>query len=170
MEGCDDAQKKGEHFFNLFDLEYQKGTSVFDFYSQYRNLFVASLKKKGDKILWQNRVLTDDEQLSPTFEDLILANLLFLIDVRLPGCVRDHYQHLIDKTKSLMDYKEDILSRTPEFFREIEGEFCTISEKDGDRIERYLYFCCSTLNGVRSVSTRARIHLNMKHLKSIDMF
>jgi len=176
MEECDDAQKKGEHFFNLFDLEYQKGTSVFDFYSQYRNLFVASLKKKGDKILWQNRVLTEDEQLSPTFEDLILANLLFLIDVRLPGCVRDHYQHLIDKTKSLMDYKDDILSRTPEFFREIEGKFCTISTKDVDRIERYLYFCCSTRYRftwswmVRSVSTRASIHLNMKHLKSIDMF
>jgi hypothetical protein len=94
--------------------------------------------------LWQNRVLTEDEQLSPTFEDLILANLLFLIDVRLPGCVRDHYQHLIDKTKSLMDYKDEILSRTPEFFREIEGKLCTISTKDVDRIERYLYFCCST--------------------------
>jgi hypothetical protein len=45
-----------------------------------------------------------------------------------------------------------------------------------DRIERYLYFCCSTRYRftwswmVRSVSTRARIHLNMKHLKSIDMF
>jgi len=129
-------QEKGEHFFNLLDLEYQKGTSILDFYCQYRNLFISSLKKKGDTIYWQNRVLTEDEELSPTFEDLIFANLLFLIDIRLPGCVRAHYQHLIGKPKSLMDYKNDILAEAPSFLREIEGKSSEDYKKDADLVER----------------------------------
>ena len=136
LEECDDAEQKGEHFFNLFDLEYQQGTSVLDFYSQYRNLFVSCLKKKGDKVLWQNRVLTEDEQLSPTFEDFILANMLYLINIRLPGCVRDRYQHLIGTTKGLMDYKNDILTGVPVFLSEIENKFYSVSKTDVDEIER----------------------------------
>ena len=50
----DDLPQQREHFFNLFDLEYESGTSVLDFYNQYRNLFVASLKKKGDNVNWQS--------------------------------------------------------------------------------------------------------------------
>ncbi len=136
LEECDDAEQKGEHFFNLFDLEYQQGTSVLDFYSQYRNLFVSCLKKKGDKVLWQNRVLTEDEQLSPTFEDFILANMLYLINIQLPGCVRGHYEHLIGKTKGLMDYKNDILRAVPVFLNEIENNFYSVSKTDGDGNER----------------------------------
>jgi len=135
-EDKNDICTKDEYFFNVFDLEYQPGSSVVDFYCQYRNLFVASLKKKGETISWQNRVLTEDEQISPTFEDLILANLLCLIDGRLPGCVRAHYRHLIGKTKSLMDYKDDILSEALTFLKNIEGSFCEVSKKDVDKIER----------------------------------
>jgi hypothetical protein len=37
-----------------------------------RNLVVASLRKKGDTIRWQNgRVLSQDEELSPTFEERV---------------------------------------------------------------------------------------------------
>jgi hypothetical protein len=136
MDDYGDVEQKGEHFFDLFDLEYQEGTSVLDFYSQYRNLFVSCLKKKGDKVLWQNRVLTEDEQLSPTFEDFILANMLYLIDIRLPGCVRDRYQHLIGTTKGLMDYKNDILTGVPVFLSEIENKFYSVSKTDIDEIER----------------------------------
>ena len=139
LEECDDAEQKGEHFFNLFDLEYQQGTSVFDFYSQYRNAFVSSLKKKGDRILWQNRVLTEDEQFSPTFEDLILANLLFLIDTRLPGCVREQYQHLIGKANCLMDYKDEIFAMVPAFLGE--SDDCLYLKPKGgkDITERYFF-------------------------------
>ncbi len=135
----DNVQQKGEHFFNLFDLEYRQGTSVFDFYNQYRNTFVSSLKKKGDRILWQNRVLTEDEQFSPTFEDLILANLLFLIDTRLPGCVREQYQHIIGKANCLMDYKDEIFAMVPAFLGE--SDDCLYLKPKGgkDMTERYFF-------------------------------
>jgi hypothetical protein len=71
-----------------------------------RNLVVASLRKKGDTIRWQNdRVLAQDEELSPTFEEMILANVLGLIDARLPGYVRQKYQDLLGRAEGLMDYQ-----------------------------------------------------------------
>ncbi len=70
------------------------GSSVPDFYSQYRNLIVAAFRKKGDIVIWQNNIiliLAEDEQLSPTFEEIILINVLDLVDKRLLDCVRYHY-------------------------------------------------------------------------------
>jgi hypothetical protein len=73
-------------FFNLLDLQYKSDISAVGFYDQYRNLIVASLKRKGDTIEWQNdTILAEDEQLSPTFEELIFANVLSLINTHLPG-------------------------------------------------------------------------------------
>ena len=132
-----DVEKQTDHFFNLLDLEYQPGTSVLDFYNQYRNLFVASLKQKGETIKWQNnRALLENEQLSPTFEDLILANVLDLVDMRLPELVREHYQHLMGRAKSLMDFKNEILANVPFMLKEEEGSQCTIFLREVDKIER----------------------------------
>ena len=83
---------------------------------------MACLKKKGNVILWQNNtVLADDEQLSPTFEELILANVLGLIDVRLLGHVKDKYFNRLRDAISLMDYQADILSNVPNFLTELEN-------------------------------------------------
>jgi hypothetical protein len=80
-------------------------------------------RKKGDTIRWQNdRVLSQDEELSPTFEEMILANVLGLIDARLPGFVRQKYQDLLGKAEGLMDYQADILVRVPAFLTEMENE------------------------------------------------
>jgi hypothetical protein len=107
--------------FEVFDLQYESGSSTIDFYNQYRNLVVANLKKRGDIILWQNnKILNADEELSPTFEEMILANVLFQIDFQLLKHVTDNYQHLIGRMKSLMDYKIDILEKVPAFLTKTE--------------------------------------------------
>jgi hypothetical protein len=73
---------------DLLDLQYHQECSAVNFYRGYRNRVIASLKKKGNIIKWQiNNVLDEDEQLSPTFEELILINFLTLIDNQLPGHV-----------------------------------------------------------------------------------
>jgi hypothetical protein len=129
MRPCEDlkTQKKMHFFFALFDLRYKKqeaGGSILSFYNQYRSLVIASLKKKGDTIVWRNScVLTEDEELSPTFEEIILANVLCLIDARLMGHIRDKYCQLLGETKSLMDFQEDILAGVPDFLTEIESSF-----------------------------------------------
>jgi hypothetical protein len=128
-------------FFNLLDLHYKSEISAVGFYDQYRNLIVASLKRKGDTIEWQNdTILAEDEQLSPTFEELIFANVLSLINARLPGHVRNNYYHLIEKTKSLMDHRADILEKVPIFLEEINGSPPVISKIDDDLSSRYVFF------------------------------
>ena len=72
----DRLQQKEINFFSLHRLEYQPGISIPDFYDQYRNLVLAVLRKKGDIVIWQNKeILAEDEQLSPTFEEIILINV-----------------------------------------------------------------------------------------------
>ena len=117
-----DIQQKGIHFFNLLDLHYKPGASVMGFYNEYRNLIIANLKKRGDKIRWQNDTLARDEKLSPTFEDLILVNVLTLIDARLPVHVREHYHHHIGRDRTLMDFKSDILVQIPVFLSELDNK------------------------------------------------
>ena len=135
-EDCD-MQHKEILFCNLFDLQYCKEISAAEFYDQYRNLIVACLKKKGDTIMWNNNtVMAEDEQLSPTFEELILANVLGLINTRLPGHVRDNYNSLIGKTKSLMDYRTDILDKVPTFLKAIDVNMRAVSKSDEDLLSR----------------------------------
>ena len=66
-------------------------------------------------------ILTEDEKLSPTFEELILDNVLGLIDTRLPRHVRSHYFELMEEQDSLMDYKNDILDKVPSFLEEMKN-------------------------------------------------
>jgi hypothetical protein len=108
--GCD-IQKEDIHFYDLLNSLYQQRTSPVGFYKQFRNTVIASLKKKGDIITWQNdTVLMEDEQLSPTFEELILFTVLQLTDPSLPGKVWNKYRHLLGSTRSLMDYRDNILA------------------------------------------------------------
>ncbi len=128
-----DIQTREILFFNLFSLQYNKEISAEGFYEQYRNVIVANLKKKGDIIVWQNdTILAEDEQLSPTFEELILANVLSLINAGLPAFVLKNYYRLIGKTKSLMDYKADILDKVPTFLNEINGNLSAVLKSDAD--------------------------------------
>jgi hypothetical protein len=104
----------------LSDLQYQPNTKAATFYEQYRNLVIGSLKKKGYTITWQNNmILAEDEKLSPTFEELILDNVLGLIDTRLPRHVRSYYFELMEEQDSLMEYKNDILDKVPSFLEKM---------------------------------------------------
>jgi hypothetical protein len=111
----------------LSDLQYQPKTKAATFYEQYRNLVIGSLKKKGYTVTWQNNmILAEDEKLSPTFEELILDNVLGLIDTRLPRHVRSHYIGLMEVSNSLMDYKNDILNNVSSFLEEMKTVFPAI--------------------------------------------
>jgi hypothetical protein len=132
------------HLFHLFGLQFKPGESTLRFYDQFRNLVIASLKKKGDAIIWQNNaILTEDEKLSPTFEELVLGIVLGLIDIRLPGHVCDSYHDEDGKGKNLMDYKADILEKVPFFLSEIGLNPSVVSKFEEDPLARYDEQCFS---------------------------
>jgi len=106
----------------LLDITYDADFSAIGFYYQYRNLVIASLKKAGDMIVWQdNFVLPADEELTPTFEEMIFAHGLCLINPLLPGLVREKYIQVMGKKRGLMDFRTDILFRVPVFLAELES-------------------------------------------------
>jgi hypothetical protein len=122
LEGENGIKQNRLQFRHLLALKYRQHVNGDKFYNQYRNLVIANLKKMGDTIMWQNnKVLTEDEQLSPTFEEMILVSVLGLIDTRLPEHVLDHYDHSMGGTQSMMDYKTDIFAKLPIFLMEIES-------------------------------------------------
>jgi hypothetical protein len=138
LEADFDFPQKEIHYFDLFDHEYQQRTSPEGFYNQFRNLVITSLKKKGDVITWQNgAVLMEDEQLSPTFEELILAIVLALIDPGLPGQVRNEYRHLLGTDKNLMDYRDEILTQLPSSFIKTETNHLTACDNKEEHHDRY---------------------------------
>jgi hypothetical protein len=118
------------HFLDFFGVQNQGQTDAVGFYNQFRSVIIASLKKKGDVIMWQNnRVLMEDEELSPTFEELIFAVVLELIDTSLPVHVRN--ENLLGKIeKSLMDFKSYIFAKIPTYLIGIDGNLPTKSKNE----------------------------------------
>jgi hypothetical protein len=130
-------QEKEIHFFHFVELQYQHNVSIMDFYNRYRNLVIANLKKNGDTMMCdKTTVPAEDEALSPTFEELIFAVVLGLIDFRLPGLVRDTYYHRIGKTKSILDFKKDIFDKVPSLLTEIKGHLPSTQKDEADTLDR----------------------------------
>jgi hypothetical protein len=128
MDEDPSLQQKELHFLDFFGLRNQCKSDAVVFYNKFRSVVMENLKKKGDVITWQNnRVLKEDEELSPTFEELILAVVLELIDISLPDQMRKEYL-LGKREKSLMDYKSDILAKVPTHLIGIGANLPAISE------------------------------------------
>jgi hypothetical protein len=132
-------QTAGFPFCRLYDdLKYRRGESITDFYNQYRNHVMASVMKQEGNGEEEGNSISVGEQLSPSFEDLILANVLRRIDVRLPRRVRSEYRHLIGRTKSLMDYKSEILAAVPTLLAQLENNH---QSPAADTEEKHLARC-----------------------------
>ena len=117
-----DIQTKGIHLFNILDIKYSSATMTHSgFYNQYRTVVMNNLAKAGDIIKYKsNDPLPAEETLGPTFEDIILIQVLALIDARLPQHIREVYSHKIDKNLRLMDFKADIFVNIEKFKKDIE--------------------------------------------------
>ena len=117
-----DISAKGIHFFNILSVKYdsEKVTPI-TFYNQYRTVIINNLSKSGDVIKYKNNhVLTEDEKLSPMLEDIILLNVLKEIDPRLPAFAKIHYNHKMQNTDKLMDFKTDILLNVGTFLEQMD--------------------------------------------------
>ena len=114
-------QQKGVHFFNIIDLEYNSSVMTpVGFYQKYRQLVMANTAESGDTIKWNREMLMTDKKLSPTFEDMILLNVLCLLDLRLPKHIKLHYALKMDNSR-LMDFKTDIFTNIGRSIEQIEG-------------------------------------------------
>lgn len=119
-----DIQQRGIHFFNILDVTYDSSVATpVSFYNKYRTIIINNLGKTGDIIRYKNnQPLTEDEKMSPMLEDLVLLNVMREIDPRLPAFVRKHYNHKMQHSDKLMDFKTDMLTNVDSFLQQINIE------------------------------------------------
>ena len=97
-------ETKGANFMNIADHCFKAGTPYQTFYKQYRASFLDNLRKQGDVVKYRNDfVLTEDEKLSPSFENAIILWSLEKIDPRLPAKVKKSYGHQMHGDVTLKD-------------------------------------------------------------------
>ena len=108
-------ETKGANFMDISKHSFKQGTPFQTFYKQYRASFVDNLRKQGDVVVYKNDfVLTEDEKLSPSFENAIILWSLEKIDPRLPAKVKKNYGHQMTGNVTLKDIQ-------PVIFENISG-------------------------------------------------
>ena len=112
---------KGANFMNIADHVFKVGTPHQTFYKQYRASFVDNLRKTGDLVKYKNNLrLTEDEKLSPSFENAIVLWSLDKIDPRLPSKVKKDYGHQMTGDTTLKDLQAVIFENIPNMLEDLD--------------------------------------------------
>ena len=114
-------ETKGANFLKIASISYKKGDLHQTFYKQYRASFIDNLRKGGDLIKFKNdQALSEDEQLSPSFENAIVLWSLKEIDGRLPDKVRKNYGHQMTGDTTLKDLQPVIFQNITSMLEELD--------------------------------------------------
>ena len=114
-------ETKGANFMNISQHVFKAGTPHQSFYKQYRASFVDNLRKRGDSVKYKNNhILTEDEKLSPSFENAIVLWSLEKIDARLPDKVKKSYGHQMTRDVTLKDIQPVVFENIPAMLEELD--------------------------------------------------
>ena len=87
-------EARGANFLKITEHCYKSTMLPQVFYKQFRTSFINNLRRKGEVMTHKGgKQLSEDEILSPSFEDAIVLWSLEKIDPRLPKKVRKDYEH-----------------------------------------------------------------------------
>ena len=116
-------ETKGANFLKITDHVYTVGTQPQVFYKQFRASFLNNLRKSGEVMTHKGgKVMTEDEGLSPSFEDAIVLWTLEKIDPRLPKKVRKDYEHRLTGSTYLIDLQPSIFQSIPAMIEEMDKQ------------------------------------------------
>ena len=114
-------ETKGANFLKIASITYKKGDQHQTFYKQYRASFIDNLRKQGDLVKFKSeQALSEDEQLSPSFENAIVLWSLKEIDGRLPDKVRKNYGHQMTGHTTLKDLQPVIFQNISSMLEELD--------------------------------------------------
>ena len=84
-------------------------------------MFVDNLRKQGDRIKYKNDLpLTEDEKLTPSFENAIVLWSLEKIDPRLPAKVKKEYGHQMTGDMTLRDLQPVIFENIKDLIDDLD--------------------------------------------------
>ena len=114
-------ETKGANFMNISEHVFKQGTPYQTFYKQYRASFIDNLRKQGDRMVYKNnQQLTEDEKLTPSFENAIVLWSLEKIDPRLPSKVKKDYGHQMTGNTTLKDVQPIIFENISNMLEDLE--------------------------------------------------
>ena len=114
-------ETRGANFMDISEHVFKKGTPYQTFYKQYRASFIDNLRKTGDLVEYRNNFrLTEDEKLSPSFENAIVLWSLEKIDPRLPSKVKRNYGHQMTANTTLRDVQPIIFENIDNMLEDLE--------------------------------------------------
>ena len=85
----------------------------------YRTIAANNLGKRGERKIYENKVLDHDEKFTPMLEDMILLNAIKEIDPELPNVIKSFYFHKLKSEERIMDFKTDILLHIHTFLEQV---------------------------------------------------
>lgn len=114
-------QKTGAHFLSISDIRFNPGDSYENFYMELHGAVEDSLRKGGELLLFRNNEpLAEDEEMSPTLENMIVLMWLERIDPRLPKKVSATFAHQMVGNTSLRDLQPTICARLSSLLQEMD--------------------------------------------------
>lgn len=114
-------QKTGAHFLSISDIRYNPGDSYENFYMELHGAVEDSLRKQDELLLFHNsEPLDEDEEMSPTLENMVVLMWLERIDTRLPKKVSATFAHQMVGNTSLRDLQPIICARLTSLLQELE--------------------------------------------------
>jgi hypothetical protein len=114
-------QKAGAHFLSISEIRFDPADSYENFYMELHGAVEDSLRKRGELLLFRNsEPLEEDEEMSPTLENMIVLLWLERIDPRLPKKVSDTFAHQMVGNTSLRDLQPTISARLPGLLQELD--------------------------------------------------
>ena len=153
---------KGANFLNIAEHTYKHGTPYQTFYKQYRAAFVDNLRKQNDVVQYKNNlVLTEDEKLTPSFENAIVMWTLEKIDPRLPARVKKNYGYQMTGQTTLKDIQAVVFENIDLMIEELDQAqsskaFASHTFDGGNTAELNAIKFKPTNRGARSYSFRGR--------------
>ena len=100
-------QSTGSHFIDVVDIHLQPDERPEDLYQRLVAFVEDNLLQRDSQILHHGDVMTDDEELSPSLENMIVLTWLRLINPALPKLVKQRYGTEL-RTRTLSSIKPEI--------------------------------------------------------------
>ena len=113
-------EARGANFLKITEHCYKSDMQPQVFYKQFRTSFINNLRRTGEIMTHKgDKVLTENETLSPSFEDAIVLWSLEKIDPRLPKKVRKDYEHRLTGKTYLIDLQVTIFQSIPSMLEDL---------------------------------------------------
>ena len=112
-----DIETRGSKFLDIASITPKEDVNPNTFYKEVRARVFDNLRRKDDTLPYSgNKILTEDETLTPTLECFIVMYALEKIDPRLPGKIQKDYGHRMQENVTLIDLASEIFQNV-RFFK-----------------------------------------------------